>query len=611
MKTDKAKISKRTILNIALFAMLCFFATFCIIISQEYRVQTESVDYLQFTGNYATNGSSTYYRLPEDITQLNIKDAGSIEFNLKLTKDIPRGERINILVDKVIIKIFCNNELLHTLGDKSTTPGVVRSVDKCWMSFTSDGLKNGDTLTFQITSCYNKIDNSYVNKFLSNLSVGSYYNLLKAETEKDFWAILGSALAFIIGFLLLIMMLTFRLMKTPFDISSLPCCLLIMCGALSLFLNSSFTSLIFENAFLVTMARYIVQLFVPLFFLMYVKRFIYNSRVMGTLNVLITIWSAVIISFFIFQSSGVLDYYQFSGFILNAVAIIMASTFIFIIVDFKKNNHRDTRTLLSSSIILCACITAELIYKINYGEFLSVVFELGLLIFAVLQFLVIMIVSRRNYVQASKTQEIENELVQSKISVMLSQIQPHFLYNTLVVIRQLCEIDPKTAKEAVTEFANYLRGNLDSLTLNSTIPFEKEMEHVENYVSLEKKRFGDKINIEYDIDVIDFKVPSLTIQTVVENAIRHGISKRKKGGTVTIRTREEENKYTVEVLDDGVGVDLTQPPTQQKDSRSHIGVENSRKRIEAMCGGTLSFSSTPNIGTSVFITIPKYNNKTD
>ena len=218
-----------------------------------------------------------------------------------------------------------------------------------------------------------------------------------------------------------------------------------------------------------------------------------------------------------------------------------------------------------------------------------------------------MIFSKRNYEQAIRTNEMENELIQSKISIMLSQIQPHFLYNTLVVIRQLCDINPKMAKEAVTEFANYLRGNLDSLTLNTTIPFEKEMEHVENYISLEKKRFGDKINIEYDIDCIDFEVPSLTIQTVVENAIRHGISKRKSGGTVTISTKESENNYYIEIYDNGVGVDLTQRPESNKDGRSHIGIENAKKRIESMCFGTLTIDSTPSIGTTVLITIPKLN----
>lgn len=137
----------------------------------------------------------------------------------------------------------------------------------------------------------------------------------------------------------------------------------------------------------------------------------------------------------------------------------------------------------------------ELMFRINSGEFFVYIFECGLLLFAILQFVVLMIFSKRNYEQAIRTKEMENELIQSKISIMLSQIQPHFLYNTLVVIRQLCDINPKMAKEAVTEFANYLRGNLDSLTLNTTIPFEKEMEHVENYISLEKRDLVIKLTL--------------------------------------------------------------------------------------------------------------------
>ena len=136
------------------------------------------------------------------------------------------------------------------------------------------------------------------------------------------------------------------------------------------------------------------------------------------------------------------------------------------------------------------------------------------------------------------------------------------------------------------------------------------MEHIENYVSLEKKRFGDKINLEYDIECLDFDVPSLTVQTIVENAIRHGITKRKEGGTVTIRTRETKKYYEIEVHDNGVGMDLTKPP-EYSDNRSHIGLDNVRKRVESICNGEVLFNSTPNIGTTVYMSIPKPKENTE
>jgi sensor histidine kinase YesM len=201
-----------------------------------------------------------------------------------------------------------------------------------------------------------------------------------------------------------------------------------------------------------------------------------------------------------------------------------------------------------------------------------------------------------------KISELENELVQKQISVMLSQIQPHFLYNTLSAIRELCLIDPKTASQTIEDFSLYLRGNLDALTIANIIPFEKELKHVETYLALEKKRFGYKLNITQDITVHDFSLPALTLQLVVENAVRHGVTKRSKGGTVAVKTEENETCYIIAVIDDGVGFN---PSEKKQDARSHVGIENVRSRLASMCGGTLDIRSRPGAGTTAVITIPK------
>lgn len=119
-------------------------------------------------------------------------------------------------------------------------------------------------------------------------------------------------------------------------------------------------------------------------------------------------------------------------------------------------------------------------------------------------------------------------------SIMLSQIQPHFLYNSLVVIRQLCREDPRLAEETVDEFACYLRGNLDSLRLKHPISFEKEMRHTQTYLAIEQKRFGHRLKVIYKVQFKDFSLPALTLQPIVENAVRYGVTKKKEGGTVTI-----------------------------------------------------------------------------
>ena len=197
--------------------------------------------------------------------------------------------------------------------------------------------------------------------------------------------------------------------------------------------------------------------------------------------------------------------------------------------------------------------------------------------------------------------KLEIELLESKISIMLSQIKPHFLYNSLIAIRELCLIDPKTASETVDEFSNYLRGNLDSLSINKPISFSKELKHVQTYLSLEKKRFEERLTINYDISARDFMIPALTLQLIVENAVRHGITKREDGGSVSIKTRESETDVTITVTDDGIGFDVE----KLSDNYRHVGIRNAKNRLAAMCDGTLTIESTSDVGTVAVITIPK------
>jgi len=221
--------------------------------------------------------------------------------------------------------------------------------------------------------------------------------------------------------------------------------------------------------------------------------------------------------------------------------ILMDAALIF--VCRKHIRKRDVYFL--SSFILFFSI-AQFFQIFNYGIELT---NVGATVSILLMFTHIQ--SRREL----RMEQQEHELTQSRQAVMISQIQPHFLYNSLAAIQQLCTIDPRAAEETVVEFAEYLRGNLDSLSINKPIPFEKELRHVEIYLKIEKKRFGEKLNVVYDIKAKDFQLPALTLQPVVENAVRCGITKKENGGTVTIKTEEMENKIVIKVTDDGVGFD--------------------------------------------------------
>ena len=208
---------------------------------------------------------------------------------------------------------------------------------------------------------------------------------------------------------------------------------------------------------------------------------------------------------------------------------------------------------------------------------------------------------------AAKAKELEAEkaalnaqLAESRISTMMSQIRPHFIYNTLGSIEQLCFLDPPKAGELVHNFAKYLRGNFRELDNPRPILMSQEMEHVRYYISIENVRFPD-MTFSFQTDSVDFYIPALTIQPIVENAIKHGLMKLAKGGTIRVVSYETDTHYCVSVEDDGVGFDTT----ELLDDRKHVGIRNIRERLKAMVGGTLDIESTAGVGTRVLITIPK------
>ena len=190
-----------------------------------------------------------------------------------------------------------------------------------------------------------------------------------------------------------------------------------------------------------------------------------------------------------------------------------------------------------------------------------------------------------------------------RVQLMLSQIKPHFLHNSLAVIAELCDSDPELAKAATVKFSKYLRGNMNALDEMKPIPFERELSHTRLYLDIEQLRFEDALTVRYDIACTGFSIPALTVEPLVENAVRHGVRENPNGrGTVTILTRELPEAFEVSVVDDGPGFDPAHVP---EDGRPHVGIENVRRRLEQVCGGTLIIRSAPGEGTAATIRLPR------
>lgn len=203
--------------------------------------------------------------------------------------------------------------------------------------------------------------------------------------------------------------------------------------------------------------------------------------------------------------------------------------------------------------------------------------------------------------QAVLEKQAENEKTQTNL--VMSQLQPHFLFNSLTTIKYLTGNNPTLAAEALGYFSEYLRKNLDTIDAENLISFKEELEHTKKYLWLEKLRFGTNLRVQYSVDTDDFMVPPLSLQPIVENAVKHGVTRKIGGGTVQIIVRETDRYYKIIVKDDGVGFE--QSNKTESGEETHIGIGDVRKRISVIKGSTLTVTSQVGLGTTAEYLIMK------
>ena len=195
--------------------------------------------------------------------------------------------------------------------------------------------------------------------------------------------------------------------------------------------------------------------------------------------------------------------------------------------------------------------------------------------------------------------EQERKLTERRISAMMSQIRSHFIFNILATISTYCKSDAKKADDALIRFSRYLRRNIKILEEEGLIDFQTELEQLEDYIALEQLRFQNMITFVKDIEVISFQIPPLTIQPIVENAIKHGLVEQDRSGTIMLKTEREDGVIVITITDDGVGF-----VPQECEKEDSIGIKNVRFRLESMVKGSLDIESAPGKGTKVTIKIP-------
>lgn len=245
-----------------------------------------------------------------------------------------------------------------------------------------------------------------------------------------------------------------------------------------------------------------------------------------------------------------------------------------------KDDHIDSRSSkLKSAIIIPLKDKEEVIgaLKIYYMKAHRITYSLKTLAIGLSQII-------STLMEVSKVEQIKEMADKAEIKALQTRINPHFLFNALNAITSFIRINPDKARELIINLSGYLRFNLE--LNNEFISIKSELKQVRDYIKIEEARFGNKLNIIYDIDNVDAKIPSLIIQPLVENAIVHGILKVKGPGTVKISVKEEGSKVKISIEDSGVGIseDVINQIYSDNVPDNKIGLYNVHSRLKLIYG---------------------------
>jgi signal transduction histidine kinase len=272
--------------------------------------------------------------------------------------------------------------------------------------------------------------------------------------------------------------------------------------------------------------------------------------------------------------------------VLLVPPILLMSVNLFVLFrNWKVFTRRQRQAFASYLLIPLICM---LLQSLAYGLLMIVI---GTSAAVMLMFIFIL----RDQFEQYLLQKEEN--TRQRNSIMVLQMRPHFIYNTMTSIYYLCKQDSDKAQQVILDFTSYLRSNFTAVAREDTVPFPEEMEHTRAYLAVEQVRFEGKLSVEFDTPYTSFRIPPLTLQPIVENAVKHGVDPDMDPLHITVRTRKSSHGNEIIVEDNGPGFG----PSDNADP--HIALNNIRERLKIMCNGSLHISAREGGGTVVTIVV--------
>lgn len=497
------------------------------------------------------------------------------------------------------VDVYVDGQLVYRL-QPSANQKISKTVGSNWVMIPLYREDAGKEVRVELTPVYESFHNWKV-EFLIGSQLGIYVDRL----NEDFPQLILSIMAVFVG-LVFFIIAAYNLLEKGRGKGLFALGLFSIMMGLWRLTDTRFTPFIFPNRPILIFYISVTMLMVGIVPLIKSMEERFNKRSCLVFNICCIATSLISLVQLILQILGIMDLREslwVTHIVIGVVALIIIVNVIYDRVKYTKNHQKNlTRNLPIICVIgVLADVAAFYIRGTSSGLLFSL---LALFLYIVFMGIAMMFKyseQERKLVEKDRLlAQQERTLTEHRIATMMSQIRPHFIYNTLGTIGQFCLEDPQKAASLVQQFSLYLRGNLTELDNTAPICISQEIEHVKHYVSIEQVRFPD-MEVKYDLKAGNFVLPALTVQPLVENAIKHGLMGLESGGCVEISTYETLDAYCVCVKDDGAGFDQS----TLQDGKKHIGINNIRERIEVMCGGTLTITSTPGVGTKALITIPK------
>lgn len=510
-----------------------------------------------------------------------------LECRIPVDDMVPSNAYLMFYTYHQYVDVYIGEELVFSMYPPEHCT-VIKTVGSSWVKIPIYEQDEGEDIRVRLTPVY-----EFVREQIPEFMIGSELDIFMQQFQEDFFQMLISMLLILFGVVVIVPAGILR------EEGTFALCLsAIMIGFWRMLDTLSITLIIEGHALLIYYISLFMLMGVGIPIAQSVKNrqdqrnsVLFEAYALGTCLLMILL--------LVMQLMGLIDLRQMLWMvhvmqILGGLLIL--GNLIYADKKIKGSEWLHNRRITFCTLAVAAFLDLAVFYVIEKSDHLVVTPLAYLVIVAV--YSIRLLIKYLNQQQQLKDQE--KQLIQSRTAVALGQIRSHFIFNLLNAISGMCKSNPAKADETIVRFSRYLRTNIDILQSDELIPFCQILEDLEDYIVLEQVRFGDRIEFEADIEEEDFLLPTLVLQPIVENAIKYGLTARLEGGTIRLSTRSDSKWVYITVTDDGVGFEQ-----HELYKEGSVGLRNVRFRLEHMVDGNITIESTPGLGTSVQIMIPR------